>query len=49
MAECVLGRIGKQPASQFYRLTKAGQRQLKEETSQWTRISEAMATALQTP
>ncbi len=35
--------------AKFYRLTKAGQRQLKEETSQWTRISEAMATALQTP
>jgi transcriptional regulator len=35
--------------AKFYRLTKAGQSQLKEETDQWTRISAAMASALETP
>ena len=35
--------------AKFYRLTKAGRRQLKEETSQWARISAAMASALETP
>src|SRR6266705_2983047 len=32
--------------AKFYKLTKAGQQQLKEETRQWTRIAEAMASAL---
>jgi transcriptional regulator len=33
--------------AKYYRLTKAGQRQLKEETEQWARISAAMTTALE--
>ncbi|HZS54369.1 MAG TPA: PadR family transcriptional regulator [Bryobacteraceae bacterium] len=35
--------------AKFYRLTKAGARQLKDETEQWARISAAMASALGTP
>lgn len=35
--------------AKFYRLTRAGERQLKEETEQWARISAAMASALETP
>jgi transcriptional regulator len=35
--------------ARFYRLSKAGRRQLKEETDQWARISAAMASALETP
>ena len=35
--------------AKFYRLTKAGRRQLKQETNQWARISAAMASALETP
>jgi PadR family transcriptional regulator PadR len=35
--------------AKFYQLTKAGRRQLKDETEQWTRISAAMASALETP
>ena len=35
--------------ARFYRLTKAGRRQLKEETNQWARISAAMASALEMP
>jgi transcriptional regulator len=34
--------------AKFYRLTKTGRRQLKEETEQWTRVSAAMASALGT-
>ena len=34
--------------AKYYRLTKAGRRQLKEETEQWQRISTAMASALET-
>src|SRR5215475_10262179 len=34
--------------AKFYRLTKAGMRQLKEETTQWKRISGAMESALET-
>jgi transcriptional regulator len=34
--------------AKFYRLTKAGRRQLKDETDQWVRISAAMASALET-
>src|SRR3984957_8561264 len=33
--------------AKFYRLTKAGTRQLKQETDQWVRISAAMASALE--
>jgi PadR family transcriptional regulator PadR len=33
--------------AKFYRITRAGTRQLKEETDQWTRISAAMASALE--
>jgi transcriptional regulator len=33
--------------AKFYRLTKAGRRQLKDETEQWSRISSAMASALE--
>ncbi len=33
--------------AKYYRLTKAGQRQLKEETEQWARIAAAMTTALE--
>jgi transcriptional regulator len=33
--------------AKFYRITKAGTRQLKQETDQWTRISTAMASALE--
>lgn len=35
--------------AKFYQLTRAGRRQLKEETDQWARISKAMAGALETP
>ena len=35
--------------AKFYRLTKAGRRQLKEEADQWMRIATAMASALETP
>src|SRR5690242_453203 len=35
--------------AKYYRLTKTGQRQLKEETSQWALISAAMAKALEMP
>ena len=35
--------------AKFYRLTKTGRRQLKQETNQWARISAAMASALETP
>jgi PadR family transcriptional regulator PadR len=35
--------------AKFYRLTKAGNHQLKDETEQWARISAAMASALETP
>jgi len=34
--------------ARFYRLTKTGRRQLKDETDQWARISRAMASALET-
>src|ERR1044072_1075130 len=34
--------------AKFYRLTRAGQRQLKNETEHWQRISLAIANALQT-
>ena len=34
--------------AKVYRLTKAGRKQLKEETDQWERISAAMASALGT-
>jgi transcriptional regulator len=34
--------------AKFYRLTKAGQQQLKAETADWQRISLAIANALQT-
>jgi PadR family transcriptional regulator, regulatory protein PadR len=34
--------------AKFYQLTKAGRRQLKDETEQWARISAAMASALET-
>jgi PadR family transcriptional regulator, regulatory protein PadR len=33
--------------AKFYQITKAGTRQLKQETDQWARISAAMATALE--
>jgi PadR family transcriptional regulator, regulatory protein PadR len=35
--------------AKFYRLTKLGRRQLRDETEQWARISSAMASALETP
>src|ERR1041385_707446 len=35
--------------AKFYRLTKTGRRQLKDETSQWALISAAMAKALEMP
>src|SRR5215831_13918094 len=35
--------------AKFYELTAAGRRQLKDETSEWSRISAAMASALETP
>jgi transcriptional regulator len=35
--------------AKFYQLTKAGNRQLKDETEQWARISAAMASALEMP
>lgn len=34
--------------AKFYQLTPAGRRQLQDETEQWTRISSAMAQALET-
>ena len=33
--------------AKFYQLTRAGRRQLKDETEQWSRISAAMASALE--
>ncbi|WP_321477571.1 PadR family transcriptional regulator [uncultured Paludibaculum sp.] len=33
--------------AKFYRLTKLGRRQLKQETENWSRISDAMANALE--
>jgi transcriptional regulator len=35
--------------AKFYRLTRLGHRQLKQETENWGRISAAMACALETP
>jgi transcriptional regulator len=35
--------------AKFYRLTKPGLRQLKQETDNWSRISAAMANALEIP
>ena len=35
--------------AKFYRLTKLGLRQLKQETDNWSRISAAMANALEIP
>ncbi len=35
--------------AKFYKLTRAGHKQLKQETDEWTRISQAMASALETP
>jgi PadR family transcriptional regulator PadR len=35
--------------AKFYRLTKAGTRQLRNETEQWARIAAAMSSALETP
>ncbi|MEP7363489.1 MAG: PadR family transcriptional regulator [Acidobacteriota bacterium] len=35
--------------AKYYRLTKTGRRQLKDETEQWERIAAAMASALRTP
>jgi transcriptional regulator len=35
--------------AKFYRLTEAGLRQLKQETDNWSRISAAMANALEIP
>jgi PadR family transcriptional regulator PadR len=35
--------------AKFYQLTKAGHRQLQEETDHWARISAAMANALEMP
>src|SRR5438132_13880160 len=34
--------------AKYYRLTKTGRRQLKEETTEWSRISAAIALALRT-
>jgi transcriptional regulator len=34
--------------AKYYQLTKAGRKQLKEETDEWSRISLAIATALRT-
>jgi len=34
--------------AKFYRLTRAGRRQLKQETAEWSRIAAAMASALKT-
>src|SRR3954468_17456979 len=35
--------------AKFYRITRAGHRQLNQETSQWARISAAMSSALEMP
>ncbi|HEY8062133.1 MAG TPA: PadR family transcriptional regulator [Gemmatimonadales bacterium] len=35
--------------AKFYRLTRAGRRQFERETEAWSRVSLAMATALQAP
>jgi len=43
------GELESTRRAKFYRLTKTGIRQLKEETDQWTRISAAMASALEMP
>lgn len=41
------GESEKSRRAKFYRLTKTGLRQLKQETDQWARISSAMASALE--
>jgi transcriptional regulator len=41
------GETEKSRRAKFYRLTKTGLRQLKQETDQWARISSAMASALE--
>jgi PadR family transcriptional regulator PadR len=41
------GESGNKRRAKYYRLTKAGQRQLKSETEQWQRITLAMNSALQ--
>ncbi len=43
------GESEKSRRAKFYRLTKTGVRQLKQETNQWARISAAMASALEMP
>src|SRR5271163_2573070 len=40
------GESGNKRRAKYYRLTKAGQRQLKSETEQWQRITLAMNSAL---
>ena len=41
------GESGSNRRAKYYRLTKSGRNQLKEETEQWERISFAMNSALQ--
>src|SRR5262245_53069120 len=43
-----LGESENNRRARYYRLTKAGQRQLKTETEDWERVSLAIANALQT-
>ena len=43
------GESDRNRRAKFYRLTKAGRKQVKDETDQWARISAAMASALETP
>jgi transcriptional regulator len=42
------GESEKKRRAKYYQLTKAGRRQLQDETDQWARISAAMASALET-
>jgi transcriptional regulator len=46
--ESVWGESENRRRAKFYKLTKAGRRQLKEETEQWARIAAAMKSALET-
>ena len=46
--EATWGESENNRRAKYYQLTKAGRKQLKEETDEWSRISLAIATALRT-
>jgi len=45
--DSVWGQSENNRRAKYYRLTRSGRRQLKEEVTQWSRISSAIATALE--